>query len=548
MLRPFITLKVYFCFHAFLVGDLFPHDGEHRDRTYQVTPAAIPDATNRRVHLAIREASDGSLIPARFSVTINGELWVPESLSEGGIRFVSIHEKKKQTEVVLFSRGTGKVTFEIPDDVKSLSITAVRGLEYIPETIKVKASELETEANLLLRRMVDLESEGWFTADTHLHYGRHDPENDNDWLQMLDADGLHHGFFMVLDGANIQGRWAEQYAYGAAGEAGNDRQRLISGEEFRCTMQGHINLLGMEKLIEPISIGGFGGKSHPWNSPSTFNVMTQVRANGGVSGPAHGGTMAKVPTTMLDAILGGSDFFEIANTFQFWPDYWYRALNCGRLLPPIAGTDLPNYPQRDSWQPFFGDVRTYVRSHSPEFKNWKMGLKNNQVFVSSGPLLTKFQVGESDPAASLSSRGEVSVQAEIVSSQPVSEVEIIRNGIVVPTGYEQKNPDGYFRLTINQLVPIEESSWVAIRAFGKRKERLFAEAKRSDRAFLHSAAIPVLLDNAPIRIASAIKETVEELHVAKGAYLENGKFPTQESREEMIKLFDSAIQQLSAKK
>ena len=28
--------------------------------------------------------------------------------------------------------------------------------------------------------------------------------------------------------------------------------------------------------------------------------------------------MAKIPTTMIDALLGGSDFFEIANTFQGW--------------------------------------------------------------------------------------------------------------------------------------------------------------------------------------------------------------------------------------
>ncbi len=529
------------------ITDLFPHGGGHHDRTYEITPAANLKSGERRIHLTIRDAKYKALIPARFSIKIGDELWVPDSLSDGGIRFVSIHERKRQTEVVLFSRGIGRVSFEVPDKAELLSITVVRGLEYVPKTINVKPAGLETETIVFLKRMIDLESKGWFTADTHLHYGRHDPENDTDWLQMLDADGLHHGFFMVLDGANIKGRWAEQYAYGKAGEAGNERQRLFTGEEFRCNMQGHINLFGMEKLFEPISIGGLGGKSHPWNSPPTFKVMTQVRSDGGVSGPAHGGTMAKAPTTMVDAILGGSDFFEIANTFQFWPEYWYRSLNCGVLLPPIAGTDLPNYPQRDAWQPFFGDVRTYVRSHAPSFESWKKGLNEGQVFVSSGPLLVRFSVGENPSEIALTEPGEVVIQAEIVSSQPVNEVEIIQNGVVIPAEYDHATADGVFRLTVKQSVLVEESSWIAIRAFGRRKERLFTEAKRSDRAFMHSAAIPVLINSAPIRIEPAIKKTIEELHSAKDSYLKTGKFPSDESRDEMLQLFDSAIQRLKRK-
>ena len=40
---------------------------------------------------------------------------------------------------------------------------------------------------------------------------------------------------------------------------GHDGERLIrSGEEYRDASQGHINLLGINKVIEPISTGGLG--------------------------------------------------------------------------------------------------------------------------------------------------------------------------------------------------------------------------------------------------------------------------------------------------
>lgn len=528
-------------------GAAVGHEG-HRDRTYEVTPSADPADGARTVSLEITDGETGEALPARFAIRVDGERWAPEFLDEAGIRFVSIHERKKQTEVILYSRGEGPLRFGVPEEAKELEITAIRGLEWAPKTVGVTLTEVDTVVAISLDRMVDLESRGWFAADTHLHYARLDPAHDRDWLAMLDADGLHHGVFMMLDGANIRGRWAEQYAYGAAGEAGNERQRIFTGEEFRCTMQGHINLFGAEKVIEPVSIGGLGGETHPWNTPATFRVMERVREHGGISGPAHGGTMAKVPTTMRDAVLGGSEFFEIANTFALWTDYWYRALNCGLLLPPVAGTDLPNFPQREDWQPFLGDVRTYARSGSPAFEDWKAGLRANRVFVSSGPLLASFTV-EGRPALGeqpfrLGQAGKVTVRSEIVSARPVATVELIRNGEAEELEFDSEEVGGIHRISVEREVSIERSSWIALRATGLPKARLFRESSRLAHAMLHTGAVPVLVGKEPIRDEAAVAKTREELRAALAAYEEEGTFPDEASRREARALFEEALRRL----
>ena len=522
------------------------HEG-HRDRTYEISPSAHPDEGDRTVSLAITDET-GRQIPARFSILLEGEPWTPDFLSPEGIRFVSIHERKKQIEVILFSRGTGPVRFVVPDGAKSASITAVRGFEFLPRQIEVAFESTDTDLSIELSRFVDLEADGWYAADAHLHYARFDPEHDEDWLAMLDADGLQHGFFLMLKGANIQGLWAEQYAYGNDGISGTKRQQLIPGEEFRCSLQGHINLFGMAKVIEPVQIGTSG---YPWNTPSLFDVMEEAKAGGGVAGPAHGGTMAKAPSTMRDAILGGSDFFEIANTFQLWTEHWYQALNCGIHLPAVAGTDLPNYPQRDDWQPFFGDVRTYVKATDSSFGSWKAGLSANDVFVSSGPLLANLSLHSqgtrlSSPA-DLSGPGDVELKAEILSSQPIHKAEIVLNGEIIPIEYEPQHRNGVHRISIDESITIQQSSWIALRAFGPQKKRLFLEAQRLDRAFVHSAALPILIDGVPIRIESTVNSTIDQLQSSKEAYLESGRYPDEKSRNEATEQFDAAIARLRGK-
>ena len=530
------------------------HEG-HRDRTYEIRAAAEPTAGTRFVELDIREAGKGKRVAARFSLEVDGESWAPDALSAGGIHFTSIHARKKQRQVVLFSRGNDKVRFALPEGAGALTVHAVRGYQYRPQSKQVDIpSGLEKiEVTVSLSRFTRLGEAGWHAGDEHLHYERRDPRHDADWLAMMEADGLSHGFFMVLKGGNFDDVWAQQYAYGEAGSGRGDERLLITGEEFRGSMQGHNNLLGHSALLEPISVGGMGRPPHPYQSPSTHEMLVRTRELGGIGGPAHGGTFGQASTAVMDALNGASEFFELANTHLLELAPWYRVLNCGTILAPVAGTDLPNFPFRDFWQPFFGETRTYVNvENASDFSEWKSAVRNGRVFISSGPLLEKITVngeGLGSVVELPKEGGGVVVKAVLASALPLSRMEVIINGQPVDWIEKQLTSDeGAYRWELHHELDISESCWIAVRAFGPRKERLFSEGKILQRSMLHSAAIPVLVGGRPVRVESSIQEAEEELQRFREHYRSKGSFPDEETRAKMLELFDRASMKLGREK
>ena len=540
------------CFVLFFVGREtgFGHD-PHHDRTYEVRAAAEAKEGNRIVELDIRGAENGEQLAARFSLEIDGETWLPDALSEGGIHFTSIHARKKQRQTVLFSRGTDTVRFAVPEGTDELTVHVVRGYQFRPESkrVEILSDQDKTEVAVSLSRFTDLKAAGWHAADEHLHYERRDPARDADWLAMMEADGLSHGFFMVLKGGNFNDVWAQQHAYGKAGEGRSEGQLLVTGEEFRGSMQGHNNLLGQSALLKPISAGGMGKPPHPYQAPSTHEMLVRARELGGIGGPAHGGTFGQASTALVDALNGASEFFELANTHLLELEQWYQVMNCGTILPPVAGTDLPNFPYREVWQPFFGETRTFVQMDDPtSFPAWKSALRSGRVFVSSGPLLEKMTangVGMGGSVLLPEQGGNVVVKATLASARPVSRLEVIVNGQAVDwIDKDFTSDEGGHRWTLHHEMTVSESCWIAVRASGPRKERLFAEGKVLQRTMMHSAAIPVLVGGRPVRVGNSINEARQELQKFREHYRSKGKFPDDKSRDKMLGLFDRALKKL----
>ncbi|MCP4175674.1 MAG: hypothetical protein GY758_33430 [Fuerstiella sp.] len=209
------------------------------------TPTTVGDSTAQPVlRLTILNHDTAKFTPARFSLTVDGRPYFPEALSTHGLRFKSIHEAKKQVYVVLYSRGTGPVDVSLPADAKRLGIAVAKGFEFLPVSQEHKVRGEDISADISLQRWTNQSAKGWSASDAHLHYDRHTPAGDKDWLTMLAGDGLAQAHFMVLKGGKVPGIWARQYKYGTDGEASDGKRLIRSGEEYRDSAQGHINLLG----------------------------------------------------------------------------------------------------------------------------------------------------------------------------------------------------------------------------------------------------------------------------------------------------------------
>jgi hypothetical protein len=290
--------------------------------------------------------------PARFSLIVDGQPYYPEEVGAHGLRFVSIHESKRQTQVVSYTRGTGPVELALPSSARRVVIHVAKGFEYRPSATTIEITSPTTRSVIPLQRWANLAADGWFATDEHVHYDRLDRADNRDWLDMMAGDDLSHAHFMILKGGKVPGEWGRQYAYGRAGEAADGERLLIPGEEYRDTAQGHLNLLGVSEVIQPIMTGTDGSP----NYPRLFPVLQRARELGAFNGVAHGASLGRDTTAIVDTVLGAVDFFEIANTHIYSPDLWYRLLGAGFHIPPAAGTDLPNYPFRDAWQPFLGGM------------------------------------------------------------------------------------------------------------------------------------------------------------------------------------------------
>ncbi len=521
------------------------HDADAN--THEFT-APARDGGARWLSLSVVDDESGRQLAAGFQLEIDGSRFTPEAIGPRGLRLVVRHHKKDQRAVGMYVRGTGTAVVPLPDGATGGAILVSHGYEYLAARTPFVVEGQQTRLTIRLRRWIDLQARGWYGADAHLHFDRLDPEYDSDWLDILDADGLDHAYFLTLKGGNLPGMWAQQYAHGPEGEAVAEAGGWIRpGTEYRDRMQGHVTLLGPAELIEPVSTGGLGEPPVEENFPTLHDVMIQARSLGGLSGIAHGNVLGRQPTGLLDAVLGAADFIEIANTHRLELEAWYLLLNCGIVLPPAAGTDLPNNPYRDAWQPLLGETRMYVRSSEPpSFDSWKEAVRSGAVVVSSGPWL-ELEVSGTGPGGTVrlpKGGGEVRVTGLVQSPRAPHALEIVHDGRVIETRTERRRERGIYQWRTSSLLRVERSGWVAARASGVEKQELRESTGIRQREAAHTAAVRVLVGDEPIHSEDSVRRVVARLQKLRKAYQRQGTYARPEDRNRALRLFDRAIEGL----
>jgi hypothetical protein len=157
-----------------------------------------------------------------------------------------------------------------------------------------------------------------------------------------------------------------------------------------------------------------------------------------------------------------------------WIDFgfqnYYALLDCGFRLRPTAGTATGVHPVP------LGFGRVYV--HLPDgfsYENWLRGLNEGRSFVTTGPMLFA-QVNGQDPGhvfKQQESKQTYRVTGAARSALPLDRIEIIVSGVVTqnlnPANRQTKA--GAFENTFDVTIPIDESSWIAVRCFENRPDK-----------------------------------------------------------------------------
>ena len=246
---------------------------------------------------------------------------------------------------------------------------------------------------------------------------------------------------------------------------------LYWNQEFRATIWGHMTLVNLKHLVEPI-FTGFLRTTHPWDVPTNADIADHTHDQGGLvnythpamtpSDPYHGPYTAK--ELPVDVALGKVDSIDVmGSNHEANLPLWYRLLNCGFRIPASAGTDcflnriVSKLP---------GSDRVYVRVEGPfTYRALDRELKAGRTFVTNGPML-EFDVSgkgrrRDDPAPGRAMT--VRVRATARSQYPLDRLEVVLSGQVVATVEAGK---GETSISIDRDVPIAESGWLAVRVGG----------------------------------------------------------------------------------
>lgn len=338
------------------------------------------------------------------------------------------------------------------------------------QTIEVVAGEV-TSARVQLERWADPAKDGWYSGENHIHanYGYGEWYNSpRTMLTQSAGEALSISNFMVAN-SDTDGIFDRRYFRGRPDSISTDETILYWNQEFRSTIWGHMTLVNLSQLVEPI-MTGFNDTTNPWDIPTNSDIAQRTHLQNGLVNYTHVAQRPDDPylnpytgkSIPIDVALGNIDTLDLNASYAGTVPLWYRLLNCGFRLTASAGTDCFLNRIRSRLP---GGDRVYVKLDGPLiYSSWIENLRAGRSFVTNGPMLS-LSVNEQEIGSTirLSGPGSVSVNASVSAQFPLSKFELIQNGKVIATGTLD---DEQLSSTMQQSVNCERSGWIAVRASG----------------------------------------------------------------------------------
>lgn len=438
--------------------------------------------------------------------------------------------------------------FALNGDVDGYSVAIRRGIETLPirQTIDSGASEQVFR----LKRWIDMAERGYTSGDAHVHMLS--PAQSH--LQMR-AEDLGVLNLQVSDFTNDA-----EYFTGQLDGVSTPGHAVFVGQEFRDWQQGHINLLRLRKIVEPLE--PFGGIFQKTTKPhqSLAPAAREARAQGAVVNWAHFSNLPGAESP-VDIALGLIDAIELITYddptgppphWEPWRmerptdlpalpklagmELYYHYLNAGFRLPAVAGTDkmseaIPVGSNR--YYAKVGDDRSYDA--------WIAGIRAGNGFVTNGPLLT-FDVDgrESGEVVEFSAPRTVTANATARSVHPFTRLQIVVNGkAVAASGAPSRNDAGVYEAKLETSIDLDHSVWVAARVSEQdREEKLILP--RNLTVFAHANPVYFLRDGAKVRVEGSIDHLLLYLRYSSRWFSTAARFGTEAQKQEAVAAAEQA--------
>lgn len=499
----------------------------------------------------------GQITPARIRVTHEDSIYLaPEGhdpefplTNYGGD--VMLDNKRR------FAYVDGEFRIALPREGK-IRIEVVKGFAYRIVDRSFQGAPPSGSLDIRLEKWFEFPREAWYSGDVHVHHI--DPATA---LLEMQAEDLNVCNVLTSDFT------ADQHRFRGAPEPISDSLHIVYiNQEYREDRLGHVNLLNLKELIEPVK------EQRKYQYPLNIEGLERARQQGGHVSWAHFAAwpglegplaivMNKVHSVELLSTI--EPFSEPTFVADVIPDLrmnsglriWYRLLNCGLRVPATAGTD-----KMSNWVTV-GANRVYaLTGEAFTYAGWIRALEKGATFISNSPFLLCTVDGKSPgEEVQVKNGGRVKVVAEVWSQLPLDRLEIIINGEVVSEKtLEKGTTTTYGRLEV-EISP-QESSWIAARAhqfteadrdrgvsFMQRRDfgggptmlNRYYGTLRPETAFAHTSPTYVIVDGRPQRSSDDANWFVTYLRNGIQWLDTSGKFPSEEAKAEVLNTFRKGV-------
>jgi hypothetical protein len=247
------------------------------------------------------------------------------------------------------------------------------GYEYEPVRQWVEIEPGQQHLALQLDRWIDMNAEGYYSGDTHVHF--------------LSAQGAANE--ARAEGLNVvnllQSQWGHLFTnteeFTGRPHTTKDGQTIVYvSQENRQHMLGHISLLGLKSPVMPWASGGPSEGELGGSLEVTLSHWADAaHAQGGTVILPHIPTPNGEPAALI--ATGRLDAVEMLDFLDYEHNEYYRYLNAGYRLPLVGGTD-----KMSSNTPV-GLYRTYARleeGHAFDYDAWCQALRQGRTFPERG--------------------------------------------------------------------------------------------------------------------------------------------------------------------
>ncbi len=454
----------------------------------------------------------------------------------------------------------GEFTMEVP--AGNAVVHVEKGKEYTPVDLAIALKAGETIENTIqLKRWIDLPSEGWYSADLHVHLGQDDPRI----LQQLAlADDVHlmpaFTYWLRGEEESWHAAWPDE-TYTAPIVI--DDRHIITRNNIEIeridSNAAHGLTIGatfLYNLDRPVTTKQFGE-----NFPTDAALCRIAQTHS--PGVVFDSDKPSWAETVIGAALGVLNTIQVChNHYHRWStlhggwgmigplsagesntavgdglfhrtnSLYYRFLNCGFRLGVSGGSAIGVMEVPAGYNRVYARIEGSLTAE----KMWA-SIKAGRSFATSGPMLTLDADGQG-PGAMISRTSSdtypIQLTATLRSIETLESLQLVHNGLVVASlSLLDQKPAPILRQTLTYELYPKRSGWIAARAFYRAPDGLLRQA--------HTSPVYLSVDEKPTAFAADANYMLGWIKILTDiANSQPDRFPSTTAQQEVLADYEEA--------